>query len=172
MRRNKLYNVIFPIWFILFFPPVIFLTLIGNFIIDSLVIVACYYLFKLINKQYNLKTFYIKNIFKVWIFGFIADIIGVSIIFLLGTWGSDFGLSYKVVNGICYDPFSNLLSVIIIVFSMLLSVVLIFIFNHKFTFKKQIEDKRLRLKVAITIAILTIPWTFIIPTKWIYHGLY
>jgi len=36
MKQIKLNNVIFPIWMLLFIPPVIFIALIGNFIIDSL----------------------------------------------------------------------------------------------------------------------------------------
>ena len=39
MKQIKLYNVIFLIWILLFFPPVIFITLIGNFMIDTLVII-------------------------------------------------------------------------------------------------------------------------------------
>ena len=58
----------------------------------------------------------------------------------------------------------------IIVFSMLISAAFILFFNYKFTYAKQIEDRRLRFKVALTIAIITIPWTFLLPTKWFYKG--
>lgn len=40
MKQVKLYNVIFPIWLLLIFPPVALIALAGNFIIDSLVIAA------------------------------------------------------------------------------------------------------------------------------------
>ena len=46
MKDDKLYNIIFPVWLFLFFPPVILITLAGNFIIDSLVVIAGYFLFK------------------------------------------------------------------------------------------------------------------------------
>ncbi|MFA9422289.1 MAG: hypothetical protein ACERLG_01835 [Sedimentibacter sp.] len=168
MKRIKLYNMIFPIWFLLFFPPVILLTLLGNFIIDSLVVIVCFYMFKLKNTKNDLKTFYKKTIFKVWIFGFLADIIGASILFLLVILEDFLGLPQEFIRGISYDPFSNLAAVIMIVFAMIVSSLFIFIFNYKFTYNKQIEEKRLRLKVALTIAIFTIPWTFILPTKWFY----
>jgi hypothetical protein len=169
MRKITLYNVIFPIWFLLFLPPVIIITLIGNFIIDSLVIMACFFVFRLGNIQNNLKTFYNKSILKVWIFGFLADIMGAAILFLAEISGDFLGLPNELIAGINYDPFSHPASVAIIIFSMLISAVFIFVFNYKFTFKKQIEDKKLRLKVAITIAIITMPWTFLLPTKWFYH---
>lgn len=78
----KTYNVIFPIWFLLFFPPVILITLFGNYVIDSIVLIVCFYLFKISNSQINLKTFYKKSILKVWLYGFLADILGALILFL------------------------------------------------------------------------------------------
>ena len=69
-RTTKLYNVIFPIWFLLFFPPVILITLVGNYIIDSLVIIACFFVYKLADLEFDLKTLYKKSILKVWLYGF------------------------------------------------------------------------------------------------------
>lgn len=171
MKQTKLYNVIFPIWFLLFFPPVIFLTLIGNFIIDSLVVIACFFVFKVDASQNNLKAFYKKSIIKVWLFGFLADFIGAAILFVLGAMGDSLEIPEGVITGICYDPFNHPMAVIIIIFAMLVSAAFIFLLNYKFTFKKLVEEKTLRLKIALTIAIITIPWTFLLPTKWFYHGL-
>ncbi|WFD09448.1 hypothetical protein [Tepidibacter hydrothermalis] len=169
MKQVKLYNLIFPIWFLLFFPPVIFITLIGNLIIDSLVIIACFFMFKLGNTQNNLKTFYKKNILSVLGFGFLADIIGALLLFILVIC-EVVELPYELSSAISYDPFSHPLAVIIILFAMLISTIFIFIFNYKFTFSKEIEDQKLRLKVSISIALLTIPWTFLLPAKWFYSG--
>lgn len=171
MKHIKLYNVIFPIWFLLFFPPVIFITLIGNFVIDSLVLIACFFLFKITDSQKSLKEFYTSSILKVWLYGFLADFIGASILFLVESLGDSWGLPGELITGINFDPFSNPWAVMVIMFAMMVSATLIFIFNYKFTFKKQIEEEKLRFKAAITIAIVTIPWTFLLPTKWFYHGL-
>jgi len=167
MKDIKLYNVIFPVWFLLFFPPVIFLTLIGNYLIDSFVIIACFYVFK-ISKIHNLKTFYKKSIIKVWLYGFLADILGAAILFLCGLFGTDLGMSYELTSAISYDPFSHPLAVVIILTSMLVASYFIFIFNYKITLESVIAEKSLRFKVALTIAIITTPWTFILPTKWFY----
>lgn len=168
MKQIKLYNVIFPIWFVLFLPPVMFITLVGNFIIDSIVIIACFFVFKLRETKLNLKTFYKKSIIKVWLFGFLADIIGAGILFLAGIFGDSLGLSYKLRTAINYDPFSHPVALIIIIFAMLVSAFFIFLLNYRITFKQHIPEKQLRLKVALTIAIVTIPWTFLLPTKWFY----
>lgn len=168
-KSTKLYNLIFPIWFLLFFPPVIFLTLAGNYIIDSLVIVVCFSIYKIAGLGLNLKSFYKQSILKVWGYGFLADIIGASILFVLGLLGENLGLSYELTSAICYDPFSKPLAVIIILGATLVSAAFIFLFNYKYSFKNLIEDKTLRFKVALTIAIVTAPWTFLLPTKWFYY---
>lgn len=167
----KLYNVIFPVWFLMFFPPVIFITLAGNFIIDSLVTVLCYAAFKLSSVKLDLKSFYKSSVLKVWIFGFAADIIGAALLLAVNMFGSGIGLPDGFLTGINFDPYGNPQSLLIIVPAMFVSAAFILLFNYRFTFAKQIEDRRLRFKVALTLAIITMPWTFLLPTKWFYRGL-
>jgi hypothetical protein len=168
MKEVKLYNIIFPIWLLIFFPPIIFITLAGNFVIDSLVILACVSIFKLAINSEERKSFYKNSIIKVWLFGFLADIIGAAILFILGILGEYFGLSYELVSAIDFDPFSNPLAVMVIVFAMLVSALFIFLYNYKITFRELIKYNSVRFKVALTIAIVTMPWTFLLPTKWFY----
>ena len=59
---------------------------------------------------------------KVWIFGFIADIIGASILFILGMI-DPLELPNDMITGINYDPFSNP-AVVVIIIAMLVSAVL------------------------------------------------
>lgn len=169
MKETKLYNLIFPIWLLIFFPPIIFLSLAGNFVIDSLVILACFYVFKLAADNRNLKIFYKKSIIKVWLFGFLADFIGAIILFLIGLLGDYFGLPYELGYALYYDPSSNSIALVIIVLSMLLSAFFIFLFNYRITFKELINCANTRFKIALTIAIVTMPWTFLIPTKWFFN---
>jgi len=135
MKETKLYNVIFPIWLLLFFPPVILVTIVGNFIIDSLVICLCYFAFKL-SDNLALKTFYTGSIYKVWVFGFLSDLIGAAILFTTGILGDSLGIPYEIYSAINFDPFSNPVAMAIIVFAMAVSALLIFLLNYKITFKK------------------------------------
>jgi len=169
MKEIKLYNVIFPIWLLIFFPPVIFISLVGNFIIDSLVILVCFKVFKLAVYNIDLKIFYKKSINKVWLYGFLSDFIGGIILFIIGILGDYFGLSYELTSAVNFDPFSNILAVLVIIFAMLVSAFFIFLFNYKITFKELIKDASIRFKVALTIAVITMPWTFLLPTKWFYY---
>lgn len=111
MQPVKLYNVIFPIWLIIFLPPLIFIGLVGNFIIDSLVILACFDIYKLSAIQNSAKAFYLKTIFKVWLYGFLADIIGAAILFALGFWGN----LGKLTTALEYDPCSHPAALIILI---------------------------------------------------------
>jgi hypothetical protein len=169
-KEVKLYNVIFPIWFLIFFPPVIFVTLIGNFVIDSLVTILCYAVFKLSSLRLDLKSFYKNSILKVWIFGFVADILGAVFLFIVSLSGTGIGLPNKFLTGINFDPFGYPPALLLIVLAMLIAAAFILFFNYRFTFR-QIENKKLRFKVSLTIALITMPWTFLLPTKWFYKGL-
>lgn len=119
------------------------------------------------NNKNEENAFYMSKYMKNK-FSFLADIIGAAILFILGILGEYFGLSYELVSAIDFDPFSNPLAVMVIVFAMLVSALFIFLFNYKITFRELIKDNSVRFKVALTIAIVTMPWTFLLPTKWFY----
>jgi len=167
MKYVKLYNVIFPFWLLLFFPPVLFIALIGNFIIDSLVIAGCFFLFRLAGQKISLLTLYKRTIIKVWLLGFLADIAGAGLLLFIAILQGIPGLPYKVTSAVNYDPLSHPLALVIVIIAILVSGLLIFIFNYKFTFAKMIDDKILRIKTALTITIITMPWTFLIPIRWL-----
>lgn len=174
----KLFNVLFPIWFILFLPPVILATLAGNFIIDSLVIIFCFFVFRLRERardmaggtSWKLGTFYQRSIFKVWLFGFLADFIGAAFIFGLSILGDKWGLPNEIISALSFDPFRSVVAVLLILIAMLLSGFFIFLFNYRVTLKNLIQEQHLKFKVALAIAIITLPWTFLIPSKWLYQG--
>ena len=79
MKKNlTLYNVIFPIWFLIIFPLTWIVILPANFIIDSTIFLITLSLLKIKNKT----VIYKKAIIKIWLFGFISDIIGTAFMFL------------------------------------------------------------------------------------------
>ena len=50
---------------------------------------------------------------------------------------------------------------------LLIASGLIFVFNYFITFRKL--DNKTRLKLSLIIAIITAPYTFLIPSSWIYY---
>ena len=143
----KLYNVLFPFWMLLLFPQMWAIVLPGNFIIDSIVLIISIFALKMTEK----KQFYKRHIFQIWGFGMLSDIIGAAYMFLLmwafevGNMGDELYLTIP---------------------ALIISAILIFVLNYFVTFRK--SDKALRLKLALTFAIVTAPYTFLIPSSWLY----
>ena len=142
----KLYNVLFPVWMLVLFPAVWIVVLPGNFIIDSLVLFLGMRVLNISDK----KTFYKKSIFKIFCFGLLSDLIGSTMLFLflaleLVTRGDELYVTIPAV---------------------LLSAAMIFVFNYFVTFKALPKEER--LKLSLTFAVITAPYTFLIPTAWLY----
>lgn len=143
----KLYNILFPFWMILLFPQIWLIVLPGNFIIDSIVLIISMILLKIADK----KQWYKRHIIKIYLFGMISDIIGAVYMLLLVTV---FDVGRRDDELYLTAP------------ALVISSVLIFILNYFITFKKL--DKLLRLKLSIIFALVTAPYTFLIPSSWLY----
>ena len=143
----KLYNVLFPFWMLLLFPQMWAIVLPGNFIIDSIVLIISMFALKMTEK----KQFYKRHIFQIWGFGMLSDIIGAAYMFLLmwafevGSMGDELYLTIP---------------------ALIISAILIFVLNYFITFRK--SDKVLRMKLALIFTIVTAPYTFLIPSSWLY----
>ena len=143
----KLYNVLFPFWMIMLFPITWLVVLPGNFLVDSLVLIVAMKVLKIACK----KEWYKKHIFKIFCFGLLADAIGAA-----------FMLFMMIGFQIDYGEYEFYLTIP----ALILSSIFIFLFNYYITFRK--EDNRIRLRMALTFAIVTAPYTFLIPMSWMY----
>jgi len=148
MKKDvTLYNVLFPLWMLLLFPQLWLIVLPGNFIIDSLVLIVSMLVMKMPEK----KEFYKKNILKIYGFGLFADVIGsvymliMMIGFELGRMGDEWYLTVPAI---------------------LISAALIFVLNYFITFRNC--DAKERFKLALIFAVVTAPYTFLVPSSWLY----
>ena len=145
-RATRLYNVVFPVWMLLIFPGTWLFVLPCNFIIDSIVLVVALRLLK----SDTLLPLYKKTILKVFIFGLISDFFGFLFMLLM------------LVTGVSETAEELYLTIPAII----LSALLIFISDYFISFKA--FEKQKRLKLSLIFAVLTAPYTFLIPTSWIY----
>lgn len=167
-NKDKLYNVIFPVWFLWLVPPVILVVALGNFVVDSLVLFLAYRLFVAQRESCGFGSLYRQCIVKVWLFGFLADIIGtIPLIGLMATDLSPF--SYEVESAIMWNPWTNIVAVLFVFGCVVLAGALVFVFNHRFALKKAISNPRVRFKTAVLLAVLTAPYTLLLPTEWFYY---
>lgn len=129
------------------FPVTWAVVLPANFVIDSLVLIAAMFALKLASK----KDFYKKHILKIYVFGMLSDIAGAGLMlimmlgFELGRMGDEL---YMTVP------------------ALLLSAALIFVLNYKVSFKDC--ERYTRLKMALIFTAATAPYTFLIPSSWLY----
>ena len=143
----RLYNVLFPFWMLMLFPTVWLIVLPGNFLIDSLVLLIALRCLGIDEK----KLWYKRHILKIFTFGMLSDLVGAAYMLLLmmrfdvGNMGDELYLTLPAI---------------------LLAATLIFLSNYYIAFRK--VEKPLRLKLALTFAIVTAPYTFLVPSSWLY----
>lgn len=161
--KNKLYNVLFPIWFLIIFPTMWLFVLPANFLIDTVVLCICLKALKIT----NINEVYKKSILKVWIFGFIADIIGSALLVCTQFISVNSFLS-DIITALAYNPFSNIYAFLITIFAIVISGILIYVFNFKISFKKVDIDEKSKKRIAICLAVFTAPYLFLYPSSLLY----
>ena len=142
-----LYNVLFPFWMLLMFPTAWLIVLPGNFLIDSLVLLVSLRVLGAANK----KLWYKNYIAKIFAFGMLSDLIGAGYMLLL--------TFFFEVGRMGDEPYLT-------VPALLISAVLIFVLNYFVTFRK--IDRKTRLTLSLIFAIVTAPYTFLVPSSWLY----
>ena len=157
--------MIFPAWALYMVPFFWFIVLPANFVIDSIVVLAALAFMKVPEK----KHIYRKIIFKVWGLGFAADILGsICLMVMLGFAGDITQYKYR---GLEYDPAAYPIGIILITVSIIISGILIFIFNYYGHFRTLDLDPGKRKKLALTLAIATAPYLMYLPTETLYTSL-
>ena len=153
----KLYNVMFPIWFFFFFPVMWLIILPVNFLVDSLVL--C-----LSAKRQQVderKTLWKKHILPVWGIGFLSDLIGAGLVFLIYLVVAESPLVDTWMNPVFFPG-----TCIISLPGVALAGWMIYILNKKLTFRKSQLDPAVIHKICLHLAIFTAPYTMLIPLYW------
>ena len=166
----SLYNVIFPVWMLWLFPLTWLYILPANFIIDSAVLLLT---IKFLNMG-EWKPIYKRSVVKIWIFGFLADIVGMMLAVVLidsllvsespvGQWW------YRnMTNTVTYNPFSNIYAFLWTTVCVTAAALLIYLFHVKISFRKLPIEQALKRKLALSLAVFTAPYLFYLPTFWFY----
>ena len=125
-RDIKLYNAMFPIWILMMFPVSWLFVIPANYVIDSLVL----FLGLILMRRDEKLEFYKKTVIWVFLFGFLADILGGSLLLITQFFGEK-GFFYEYFTApIAQNPFDNVWSMLYTIFAVIVSGVLIYIFNR------------------------------------------
>ena len=169
-RETKLYNVMFPLWFLLILPASWIVVIPANFLIDLLVLFLTMKLCKMPDIGKNLKS----AVLKTWILGFAADLIGAAGMFLAGIGGDylpgAFGEWFMehIGNAVVMNPFETVGGFLWTAFFVALAGFFIYLFNLKFCFNETTLDLSQKKKLALSMAVFTAPYLFFLPTTLLY----
>nr|WP_276926522.1 hypothetical protein [Faecalibaculum rodentium] len=149
----KAYNLIFPVYMIMLLSPVLWVfMIIGNFLVDSLVLLATIAILGSINSLRIWKS----SIFRIVCFGFLSDLAGSLLNAILA-----FIVLSDFYVGI--TPYSWPGCALLALPAILTAAILIYILNSRFSFRKTSLDTSERRKTALALAIITAPWVMMIP---------
>ena len=155
----RLYNVLFPIWILIFFPQVLAIVIPGNLIVDAAVL-----LIALAAMHHRAKGAVLRRCWwKVWLLGFAADLIGAAWM-VLGWFVTSWVPSLDSSLGkILYNPFGHPAAFLWTAAGVAIAGWFIFLLDRR-VFRSVPElTSRQSTRLALTFAIVTAPWLFFLP---------
>lgn len=169
-KEVKLYNILFPIWMLIFFPSWLWLFLIpANYLIDRLV------LYWSLGAMPDKGAFCRKHTWKICIAGFLSDFCGALILYLaymiapLVDYDSPFKtLIDQIEEGIAFNPFNSIASFLTIVVSVAVAGLLIFFIDRKILTKAGLDAEQAR-RSALRLAVITAPYLYFFPSQLMYN---
>ncbi len=158
-REIKLYNVLFPLWLLVFFPQILVFVIPGNLIVDVAVL-----LIALAAMHHREKGAVLRKCWwRVWLLGFAADLIGTAWMvlgWLLATWLPG---GAETLGKILYNPFGHPLALLWTAAGVAIAGGFIFLLDRR-VFRSVPElTSRQGTRLALTFAIVTAPWLFLVP---------
>ncbi len=163
-REIRLYNMILPLWLLWIFPQVWLLILPGNLLIDTSVLLCALLALGRRDKGRLMRYLW----WRVWWRGFAADAAGVAWLLLaLILWEMNVGRRrafwQKWLEGVMGDPFSHPVAFLWTLAAVAIAGVCIYYLDKKPMRAAGLTDREAH-RAALALAIVTAPWTFLIPT--------
>lgn len=156
-RDFYLYNVIFPTFLFFYFPPLLGIAAGANLILDAVVLFSALWFFHVkIRRRLVL-------LMQLWACGLLADIVGSLFLILVGMSEQWLGNNVSLLDE--YFIYSTPQSIVFFGISVILSGVLIYRFDLK-VLKRRLTLNQSR-RIALAFAVITAPYTFLIPTNWL-----
>jgi len=164
-RRPAFYNVMFPLWMLIWFPSWLWLLLIpANYLIDRLV------LWWSLGSAEDRQRFCRQHTWKICLAGFASDFAGSLL--LLGAYlllsSSDSDWAHDIIWGLGFNPFSSIVGLLVTVAAIALSGMCIYALDLRIIRKTGLSEDQSRHS-ALMLAVLTAPYLFLIPSQLLYQ---
>ena len=168
MKKKKairLYNILFPIWLLVFIPSPLWLALIPlNYAID------CFVLRRSLGNAEDTDGICSRCEWKVCLAGFAADLAGAAFLFAEMLLSDRFlpWLSDRIGYGLSMDPFHNIWTFCSVLAGVAISAAVIF-FADRAILRKDGLDESTSMRAARNLAVFTAPYLFFLPSRLIYR---
>ena len=158
-KEVRLYNVLFPVWILVWIPSFFWIVLIPlNYCLDRFV------LKKSLPDTIDKDSFCNKTAYKICASGFFCDLIG-SILMFSSLYLT--GVDYRLANAISFDPFSHVMAFFFVLSMIAVSGSLIYFIDKRILLKAGLNEAQAK-RSALFLAVFTAPYLFLFPSKWIY----
>ena len=172
-----MYNLIFPV-FMLLWPPLWLMMpifgdlagglfvlgiLLGNLAVDWLVTALAMRW----QKIPNIKQKSLKALVPVWLSGFAADFVGGLFLFAVVFIDNDW-ISQNIEIYFYTSIYEGSWALAVTLLAVALAGFCIYRFNMNWSLQQVDLTEQQRRRTALTLAVLTAPWLFLLPTDWFY----
>ncbi len=169
-HEMKLYNVLFPVWLLMFFPQILIPVLAGNFLIDSAVVLL---VLRKLRGEWAWNEWK-RSIFLVWGLGFVSDIAGAFVMLLplllsVTLEGSSVYPVFEeqLLRGLMMNPFHSVWSFLWTTLAVGVSGLCIYYFGCHTGFTHTALAGAEKHRLALVLSIVTAPWLFYVPLAWV-----
>ena len=168
-KEFKLYNILLPIWILVFVPSWLWLILIpANYLIDRLV------LYWSLGNMADKNAFCRKHTWKICIAGFFSDLCGALVLFGVFVIATIAGENSPLVpvlelieRGVASDPLDSIAAFLVVAVSVAVAGAAIFFIDRKILTKAGLAAEQAR-RSAMWLAVLTAPYLYFVPSRLIY----
>ena len=154
----RLYNLMFPVWMLVWFPSWLWLGLIpANYLLDRLV------LRHTLAGREDRELFCRKHAWKICLAGFAGDFVGAALLFAV------YAVSHNPLNyALAYQPFSHPGALAVTLASVVLAAGAIFLLDRAILKKAGLEAVQAG-KSAMVLAVITAPYLYFFPSGLLYR---
>ena len=109
-----------------------------------------------------------KHTWKICLAGFLSDFAGALILLLISIPLADLSDKlYNIGHAIMFDPFSDLMGLLIVVAAIAVSAVCIYFLDKWILRKAGLEPEQVK-RSALRLALITAPYLYLFPSRFLY----
>ena len=159
-KEIRLYNILLPIWMLVWWPSWLWLFLIpGNYLVDRLV-----FRWSLRGRE-DAPALCRRHTWKLCLAGFVSDFVGASLMLTI-VYATETSREFNYA--LAYSPFTHAGALAVTVLAVALAGLLIFLLDRWILKRSGLDAEQAR-RSALYMAVVTAPYLFLFPSGLLYR---